>query len=145
MASSLAAQLQQLSALRPSTHTTSHSQIRRIHAQSILFTPEVAAAQSHTQLYSICNEGFLDLCTLDDRFRLFRNGIFSEQSISVDRDTKTKSEISLLDSQIRSFLGRVSPFLQLRSAVKSVEWLVRRFRLVLSGFGMPGSFKCPLT
>lgn len=98
------------------------------YSKSLLFEPKVAASQSLDVLYQLCHEGFEELCTLDGRFLRFERSIFSPQSKAEDRQLMTKKENIELDAVLESFLGLVGARLQLKPAVKAVEWLVRRFR-----------------
>ena len=102
---------------------------RRVaYSQSLLFEPKVAAGQSLDVLYQLCHEGFEELCALDGRFLRFERSIFSPQSKAEDRQLMTKKENSELDMVLESFLGLVGARLQLKPALKAMEWLIRRFR-----------------
>jgi len=98
------------------------------YAQSILFERNVASTQSLDVLYQICFEGFQELCALDSRFLRFEKSIFSLQSKSEDRLLMNKKENKELDAVLERFLGLVGARLQLKPALKAVEWLIRRFR-----------------
>jgi U3 small nucleolar RNA-associated protein 10 len=100
------------------------------HGKSLLFEPSVAASQDFDSLYTLCNEGFQELCLLDNRFTVFQRSIFSMQSKSEDRTQMTKKENEALDGVLEDFLGLVGARLLLKPAVKAVEWLIRRFRYV---------------
>jgi U3 small nucleolar RNA-associated protein 10 len=100
------------------------------HGKSLLFEPRVAASQSFDIIYSICYEGFRDLCALDNRFLSFTRTVFSEQSKLEDRTQMTKKENDELDRVLESFLTLVGPRLLLKPAEKALEWLIRRFRYV---------------
>ncbi|KZF24076.1 hypothetical protein L228DRAFT_244950 [Xylona heveae TC161] len=126
MATSLAAQLSQIAA--NSTNSLNLKAQKTAHSQSLLFEPRDAATQDFDTLYQLCLEGFQELCLLDPRFIVFSRSIFSEQSKSEDRTQMTKAQNEELDRVIEDFLGLVGGRLLLKPAVKSVEWLVRRFR-----------------
>jgi U3 small nucleolar RNA-associated protein 10 len=100
------------------------------HGQSLLFEPRIAAAQDFDSLYTLCTEGFQELCLLDNRFATFQRSIFSAQSKSEDRTQMTRKENEELDRVLEDFLGLVGARLLLKPAIKAVEWLVRRFRYV---------------
>jgi U3 small nucleolar RNA-associated protein 10 len=129
MASSLASQLQKISAA--STNTLNTRKLKAIHSTSLIFEPAHAATQDLDTIYSIALEGFQELCLLDGRFYAFERGLFSESSKEVDRLLLTKPEVQELDASIEAFLELVSGRLLLRPALKAVEWLVRRFRYAL--------------
>lgn len=129
MASSLAAQLSKIAAT--STNALNLKAQKASHSKSLIFEPRVAASQSFDTLYTICHEGFEELCLLDGRFLEFQRDIFSEQSQAQDRTQMTGAENDELNKRLEFFLGLVGSRLRLNPAVKAVEWLVRRFRYVL--------------
>jgi U3 small nucleolar RNA-associated protein 10 len=126
MASSLATQLSQIAA--NSTNALNLKAQKAAHSRSLLFEPRVAASQSFDTLYTLCHEGYQELCLLDGRFLEFQRNIFSEQSQAEDRTQMTAAENLELDKRLESFLGLVGGRLRLNPGVKAVEWLVRRFR-----------------
>jgi U3 small nucleolar RNA-associated protein 10 len=132
MATALAAQLSQIAA--NSTNSLNLKAQKAAHSKSLIFEPRVAASQSFDILYTLCHEGFQELCLLDGRFLEFQRGIFSEQSQEVDRTQMTATENSDLNKQLEAFLGLVGGRLRLNPGVKAVEWLVRRFRYVKPGY-----------
>ncbi|TAQ89036.1 hypothetical protein B7494_g2638 [Chlorociboria aeruginascens] len=127
MTSSLAASLAQIAA--DSTNSLNLKAQKAAHSKSLIFEPRVAASQSLDTLYTLCHEGFQELCLLDGRFLEFQRDIFSQQSQEEDRTMMTKEEISGLDKRIELFLGLVGGRLRLNPAIKAVEWLIRRFRI----------------
>ncbi|KAI1122707.1 armadillo-type protein [Nemania abortiva] len=127
MATALAAQLAQIAA-----KTNSALDVRAqkaAHSKSLIFEPRIAAVQSYQTLYTICREGFDELCQLDPRFAPFGTTIFSEQSQDEERTLMTAAENAELDKRIDSFLRLAGARLRLMPAIKAVEWLVRRFRI----------------
>lgn len=129
MASSLAGQLSQIAA--KSTNALNIKAQKAAHSKSLIFEPRVAASQSFETIYTLCHEGFQELCLLDGRFLEFQRNLFSEQSQAEDRTQMTADENSELDKRLESFLGLVGGRLRLSPAIKTVEWLVRRFRYLL--------------
>ena len=101
---------------------------KKAHSQSLLFDAHVAATQDFDTIFWICNEGFQDLCRLDPRFAEFSQSIFSEQSKQADRTQMTALQNSQLDKNLEGFLGMICGKLLLKPALKTVEWLIRRFR-----------------
>lgn len=126
MATSLTAQLSQIAA--SSTNALNLKAQKAAHSKSLIFEPRVAASQSFDTLYTLCHEGFQELCLLDARFLEFQRNIFSEQSQEEDRTQMTADENSELDKRLEHFLGLVGGRLRLNPGIKAVEWLVRRFR-----------------
>ncbi|KAE9379300.1 hypothetical protein N431DRAFT_553547 [Stipitochalara longipes BDJ] len=127
MATSLAAQLSVISA--NSENSLNLKAQKAAHSKSLIFEPRVAASQGFDTIYTLCHEGFQELCLLDGRFLEFQRDVFSEQSKDEDRTQMTALENSELDKRLEVFLGLVGGRLRLNPAVKAVEWLIRRFRV----------------
>ncbi|SPN98355.1 related to UTP10 - U3 snoRNP protein [Cephalotrichum gorgonifer] len=126
MSTTLAKQLAQIAS--KSTTTLNAKAQKAAHSKSLIWEPKVAATQSFQTLYPVCYDGFEELCGLDSRFAPFRATLFSEQSQSEDRAQLTEAENAELDRQIESFLRLVGSRVRLMPAIKSIEWLIRRFR-----------------
>ena len=99
------------------------------HAQSLLFDRKIAGSQDIETIYQICLEGFQELYQVDARFRPFEHNLFSSQSKSQDRSQMTAEENTTLNGVLELFLQLLGARILLRPAVKSLEWLVRRFRV----------------
>lgn len=126
MATTLAAQLAQVAANSKSTLNVKAQ--KAAHSKSLIWEPRVAASQTYQALYKICFQGFEELCQLDARFARFQSTIFSEESQEQDRTQLNKAENEELDRQVDAFLRLVGGRLRLMPAIKSIEWLIRRFR-----------------
>ncbi|KAJ8607839.1 hypothetical protein MRB53_040032 [Persea americana] len=121
---------QQLAAINAnSTDQLNLKAQKQRHSRSLLFEPSEAARQSFETIFQICYEGFTELCQLDRRFQAFANNLFAESSVNVEREHMTKKENQELDIVIEQFFGLVSGRLLLRPAQKTVEWMVRRWRV----------------
>jgi U3 small nucleolar RNA-associated protein 10 len=94
----------------------------------LIFEPRVAASQSFDTIYTLCHDGYEELCMIDGRFLEFQRNIFSEQSQDQDRTQMTAAQNAELDKLLESSLGLIGGRLRLTPAVKAVEWLIRRFR-----------------
>jgi U3 small nucleolar RNA-associated protein 10 len=129
MVTSLASQLAQIAANSKSTLNLKAQ--KAAHSKSLIWDPRVAATQSYQSLYTTCYQGFEELCQLDDRFLAFDKTIFSEDSKTQDRAQLTQAENEVLDKHVEAFLRLAGGRLRLMPAIKSVEWLIRRFRFVL--------------
>ncbi|EON97804.1 putative u3 small nucleolar rna-associated protein 10 protein [Phaeoacremonium minimum UCRPA7] len=127
MATSLAAQLAQIAANSKSTLNVKAQ--RAAHSKSLIFEPRIAAGQNYQSVWSLCHEGFEELCQLDSRFLQFATTLFSEQSQEEDRTQMTAAENAELDKRIESFLRLAGGRLRLMPTIKAVEWLIRRFRI----------------
>ncbi|OAA53811.1 ssu processome component [Niveomyces insectorum RCEF 264] len=127
MTTSLAAQLAQIAA--KSKISLDLKAQRSAHSKSLLFEPRVAAAQTLPSVFAICRDGFDELCQLDERFVPFGQTLFSELSQDQDRTQLNAAENAELDRRIESFLRLSGGKLRLTPAIKSIEWLIRRFRI----------------
>ena len=130
MPTSLALQLSRIAST--STHSLNLKAQRKAHSQSLIFEPDVAARQDFTTIFLLCLEGFQELCLLDRRFIPFKETLFSDESKGRDRLQLTFQENAELDRVIEDFLGLVGGRLLLKPATKAVEWIIRRFRSVIS-------------
>ena len=128
MATALATQLAHLRA--QSTKSFDLKAQKKAHSQSLLFDPHTASTQDFDYIFEVCYEGYEDLCRLDTRFSQFAANIFNEQSKQEDRTQMTEAQNKELDIVLEGFLSLVGGKLLLKPALKAVEWLVRRFRLV---------------
>ena len=126
MATSIASQLAQVAA--NSNNALNLKAQKVAHSKSLIFEPRVAASQGFETIYTLCHEGFRDLCLLDKRFLVFQGSLFGQQSQEHDRAIMTADENSGLDTQLEQFLGLVGARLRLSPAIKAVEWLIRRYR-----------------
>ncbi|RBR15360.1 uncharacterized protein FIESC28_07374 [Fusarium coffeatum] len=127
MATSLAAQLAQVAANSKSTLNVKAQ--KAAHSKSLIWEPRVAATQSYQTLYTTCIGGFEELCQLDARFAPFLSTIFSEESQNQDRTQLTAAENEELDRRVEAFLRLAGSRIRLMPAIKSIEWLIRRFRI----------------
>ena len=99
----------------------------KIHSRSLIFSPKVAATQDYDFLYQLGLEGLDELCDLDSRFNKFKQTLFSETSVSLDRNVQDNDTIIQLNKNINAFLTLISSYYLLNPSIKALEWLVRRF------------------
>lgn len=123
--SSLASQLAALSA--NNLTVVDRQKRKQLHSVSLIFEPKVAAAQDYETIHAVALEGLEDLISIDPQFQVFENSLFAESSIRLDREVQTQEENDHLDHAIANFMSLVAPRLNLEPALKTVEWLVRRF------------------
>ncbi|KAK8873259.1 armadillo-type protein [Apiospora arundinis] len=127
MATSLAAQLQQIAASSKATLDVKAQ--KAAHAKSLISGAREAASQNYQELYTKCRQEYDELCRIDGRFLAFSTTLFSEQSRDEDRTQMTTDENAELDRKIESFLRLVGGRLRISPAIYAVEWLVRRFKI----------------
>ncbi|KAI9255682.1 hypothetical protein BDA99DRAFT_562196 [Phascolomyces articulosus] len=101
----------------------------RRHKASFLFTSREAADQDLETIYSIALNGVMELAIIDSKFTPFQKTLFSEKMKGYDRVLQTAEENAKLDKSIGAFLYQLSPYFLLKPAGKTLEWLIRRFRV----------------
>lgn len=99
----------------------------KIHSRSLIFDPKVASTQDYDYIYQIGLEGLEDLIEIDSRFSKFKQTLFSETTINLDRNVQSQDTLDQLNKNVEVFLSLVSPYYLLTPSIKAVEWLVRRF------------------
>ncbi|KAG7191374.1 snoRNA-binding rRNA-processing protein utp10 [Scheffersomyces spartinae] len=124
--SSLALQLNAISSKTASVALDRKSR-SRIHSRSLIFDPKVAATQDYETIFDHALEGLEELIDLDPRFKRFKQTLFSESAITLDRNVQQQESIDQLDKNIEAFLNLVGPYFLLSPTLKALEWLVRRF------------------
>lgn len=128
MATPLSAQLAQIRA--PSTNALNLKAQKKAHSRSLLFEERHAANQDFDTLFHICHEGYQELCRLDTRFANFAGSLFSEQSKQEERTHMTAAQNQQLDLVLEDFMRLLGNRLLLKPGMKSMEWLIRRFKSV---------------
>lgn len=71
------------------------------------------------------------LVGLDARFGSYRDTLFSLTSLDVDREQMVPKEEEKVNKSVASYLRLLSGYLQLPAALKTLEYLVRRYRYCL--------------
>lgn len=100
-----------------------------VHGRSLLFEPVDAAAQDFEFIHQIGVEGLEELILIDSRFEKFSDSLFSDTSVSFDRNVATKDVLENLDQNIEAFMNLAAPYYSLSPALKAMEWLVRRYHV----------------
>ncbi|KAL5215279.1 hypothetical protein ABZP36_004431 [Zizania latifolia] len=67
------------------------------------------------------------LAGADERFRRYSNTLFSETSLEVNRERLTSKENDKLNKSISSYLRLLASYLQFPVALKTLEYLIRRY------------------
>ncbi|VEU21465.1 DEKNAAC102253 [Brettanomyces naardenensis] len=101
----------------------------KLHSVSFLYDPHYAATQDFETIFADSSDALMKLEALDSRFTRFRDTIFSEFSIGIDRQTQTKEQNENLDRTINAFLSLVAPYWHLAISIKAAEWPLRRFSM----------------
>lgn len=101
----------------------------KIHSRSLIFDAKVAAAQDYDFIYQIGCEGLDELVEVDSRFEKFHATLFSEASVSFDRNVQTKDIMTQVNANLEAFINLMGPYYHLNPALKAMEWLVRRYHV----------------
>ncbi|CAI8586853.1 unnamed protein product [Vicia faba] len=126
MATSIASQLE---AIRSIAHVDSAPLRRPFTRPSILFDPKEAADISIESIFTIALQGLEVLISKDERFRNYKNDLFSHRSKEVDRELMGIEQNNQLNVLINSYLKLVSGFFMLPSALQTLEYLIRRHKI----------------
>ena len=125
---SLASQLAGIKANNNAT-VLDKSRRRKLHSVSLLYDSKVAASQDFETIYYESVESFRELASIDSRFLVFENSLFSETSIRFDRLVQSRDQDEALNNGIEHFLMLISGYLHLSISFRVLEWLVRRFQI----------------
>lgn len=123
MATSLAEQLKRLQT--PQTALF----IQKKKRASLLFDPKEAANLDRETVFEIGKNGLDELIKLCDLFEEFKNHLFAQSSVGLERSVHDRALNKKLDGQITRFLILLSPYFLLNPAHKTLEWLIHRFHI----------------
>ncbi|CAN6457927.1 unnamed protein product [Victoria cruziana] len=126
MATTLESQLKAIKLLVQGDHALPKHPITR---PSILFDPKEAADIDLETIFSIAISGLNILVETDKRFRCYKDTLFSQKSLDMDREVMTSDENNKINSSISSYLRLLSGYMQLPSAQKTLEYLIRRYKV----------------
>lgn len=99
----------------------------KIHSRSLLFDRKTAAAQDYDSIFQIACEGLTELAEFDLRFEVFWNTLFADSSVAFDRNVQSADVLKQLDKNVNAFINLAAPYYLFGSALKALEWLVRRY------------------
>jgi len=68
------------------------------------------------------------LVSADERFKNYKNDLFSHKSKELDRELMTGEENKHINSTISSYLRLLSGHLQLPASLRTLEYLIRRYK-----------------
>lgn len=126
MATSITSQLQAIKSLV----LADEEPLKRPFARpSILFNPKEAADIDIDTILNIALSGLEVLTSVDGRFRNYKNDLFSHKSKDLDRELMGIEENNKINATIGSYLRLLSGHLQLPASLKTLEYLIRRYRI----------------
>ncbi|KAG5249529.1 U3 small nucleolar RNA-associated protein and NUC211 domain-containing [Salix suchowensis] len=131
MATSISSQLQ---AIRSVIQTGLESKKRPITRPSILFDSKEAADLDIDTILDIALSGLEVLVSADERFKNYKNDLFSHKSKELDRELMTAEENKHINTTISSYLRLLSGHLQLPASLRTLEYLIRRYKIHVYNF-----------
>ncbi|XP_057776784.1 uncharacterized protein At3g06530 isoform X2 [Salvia miltiorrhiza] len=96
---------------------------------SILFDAKAAADVDLDTIFSVALSGLEVLISMEERFRNYKNDLFSFQSKELDRELVGQEENKRINASLGSYLRLLSGYLELHSALKTLEYLIRRYKI----------------
>ncbi|XP_049395714.1 uncharacterized protein At3g06530 [Solanum stenotomum] len=123
MATSLVAQLQRLAV--PDTEQRKRPFTR----PSILFDPKEAADIELDTILNIAQSGLEVLISIEERFKKYKSDLFSYGSRELDRELMGIEENKRINASIYSYLQLLSGYFELSAALKTLEYLIRRYKI----------------
>ncbi|GJM97067.1 hypothetical protein PR202_ga13965 [Eleusine coracana subsp. coracana] len=122
--SSIAAQLQ---AIKSAAGSAPEPARRSITRPSVFFDAKEAADIDLRAILPIALSGLEHLASVDERFARYSNTLFSETSLEVNREQLTPKENEKINESISTYLRLLAGYLQLLAALKTLEYLIRRY------------------
>lgn len=96
---------------------------------SILFDSSDAADIDLDTIFALGKTGLEELGNIDSHFFEFEKTLFSENFKAIERTQQPKEFNEKLDKKIKEFLVFLSPYFLIKPAQKTLEYLIRRFRV----------------
>ncbi|XP_015973198.1 uncharacterized protein At3g06530 [Arachis duranensis] len=96
---------------------------------SILFDPKEAADIDIDTIFNIALQGLEVLIGNDEKFGHYKNDLFSYRSKELDRELMSVEQNNQLNVTIASYLKLLSGYFLIPSALKTLEYLVRRHKV----------------
>jgi U3 small nucleolar RNA-associated protein 10 len=128
MAASIASQLQAIKAI---IKTDTEPLKRPYTRPSILFDPKEAADIDLDAILTIALSGLDVLENVDERFRIYKNDLFSHKTREMDRELMSIEDNNKINVSISSYLHLLSGHFDLPAAQKTLEYLIRRYKVYI--------------
>ncbi|XP_068328989.1 uncharacterized protein At3g06530-like [Pyrus communis] len=134
MATSIAAQLEAIKSVIQADTEPSGSSKKPFTRPSILFDAKEAADIDVHTIFSIALQGLEVLVSVDERFRIYKNDLFSQKSKDLDRELMGIEDNNRINASISSYLRLLSGHFELSSSIKTLEYLIRRYKIHVYNF-----------
>lgn len=126
---SISSQLQAIKTILNVSTDPEPGRRRPITRPSILFDAKEAADIDLDAIFDIAISGLEVLISMDERFRKYMNDLFSHQSREIDRELVGVEENTRINASISLYLQLLSGYLESYSALKTLEYLIRRYKI----------------
>jgi len=126
MATSLESQLKAIASIHVQADDLKKRPFTR---PSILFDPTEAADVSLEIVYDIAFRGLDELSAIESHFATFKKTLFNSESLQIDRELQNREYNAKLDKSIAAFLRLLSGYLLLAHSHKTLEYLIRRYKI----------------
>jgi U3 small nucleolar RNA-associated protein 10 len=98
---------------------------------SFLFDPKEASDIDNETVFSLALNGLDELKLVNLQFEKFETVLFTESSKYLERTLQSQELNDKLDNNIKDYLRFLSPYILLKPAHKTLEWLIRRYQVHL--------------
>nr|XP_043631361.1 uncharacterized protein At3g06530 isoform X2 [Erigeron canadensis] len=119
----------QLQVIRSSVNPDIDPQKRPFTRPSILFDAKEAADIDIDTLFNIALSGLEVLISHDERFANYKKDLFTHNSRELDRELLGIDQNNQINASISSYLRLLSGYFQLPSALRTLEYLIRRYKI----------------
>ncbi|KAI3471008.1 hypothetical protein Pfo_027671 [Paulownia fortunei] len=126
---SISSQLQAIKTVLNASTDPEPGKRRPLTRPSILFDAKAAADIDLDTILNIALSGLEVLITMEERFRNYKNDLFSYQSKELDRELVGQEENKRINASISSYLRLLSGYLESHSALKTLEFLIRKYKV----------------
>ncbi|KAL6531214.1 hypothetical protein OROHE_014283 [Orobanche hederae] len=126
---SISSQLQAIKTVLNASNDPEPGKKRPLTRPSVLFDAKAAADIDLDTIFNIALSGLEVLIAMEERFSKYKSDLFSYQSKELDRELVGQEENKLINASISSYLRLLSGYLELHSALKTLEYLIRRYKV----------------
>ncbi|KAL3650395.1 hypothetical protein CASFOL_006798 [Castilleja foliolosa] len=126
---SISSQLQAIKTALNASTDPEPGKKRPLTRPSILFDAKTAADIDLDTILNIALTGLQVLIEMEERFNNYKNDLFSYQSKELDRELVGQDENNRINASISSYLRLLSGYLEHHAALKTLEYLIRRYKV----------------
>ena len=98
---------------------------------SLLFESSEVQVIDKEVLYELAVTALNELCTINQTFKKYEDLLFQKSQINFDRTLQGQKFNSKLDDVLKKYLIELSPYYMMKSAQKTLEWLIHHYKIEL--------------